>query len=67
MQISERLNFNNKLMEFCLRTLDWKQNGPQDEYLSSYTGCLERTIIAEQLFRAEIRRPRPGMPTFEQE
>lgn len=40
MQIAERLNFNNKLMEFCLRTVNWKQDGAQSEYLNAYTGCL---------------------------
>jgi hypothetical protein len=61
MQISERLSFNNKLMDFCLRTVNWKQDGEQDAYLGSYTGCLERTIIAEQMFRAELSRARPGV------
>lgn len=63
MQISERLNFNNKLMDFCLKTINWKQNGPQDEYLQEYAGCLEKTIIAEQIFRSELTRTRPGLPT----
>jgi hypothetical protein len=61
MQISERLSFNNKLMDFCLRTVNWKQDGEQDAYLGSYAGCLERTIIAEQMFRAELSRARPGV------
>jgi hypothetical protein len=54
MQIAERLSFNNKVMDFCLRTINWKQDGDQDTYLSSFAGCVEKSIIAEQLFRAEL-------------
>lgn len=61
MQIAERLNFNTRLMDFCLRAIDWKENGPQETYLGTFAACLERTIIAEQLFRAELTRPRPGI------
>lgn len=61
MQIAERLNFNSRLMDFCLRAIDWKENGPQEAYLGSFAACLDRTIIAEQLFRAELTRPRPGI------
>jgi hypothetical protein len=67
MDIAERLNFNNKVMDFCLRTVGWTQRGPQEEYLESYSGCLNRAILAEQLFRAEISRPRPGLPIATEE
>jgi hypothetical protein len=62
MQIAERLSFNNKVMDFCLRTLNWKQDEDQDTYMGKFTGCVEKAIIAEQLFRAELSRPRPGIP-----
>ena len=65
MQLSERLNFNMKLMDFCLHAINWSQKGDQDEYLNSFAGCVERTIIVEQIFRAEIVRPRPGLPVRE--
>lgn len=61
MQIAERLSFNNKIMDFCLRGLNWKQEGDEDNYLSAFTGCVEKSIIAEQIFRAELSRPRPGI------
>lgn len=61
MQIAERLSFNNKIMDFCLRGLNWKQEGDEDHYLSAFTGCVEKSIIAEQIFRAELTRPRPGI------
>lgn len=62
MQIAERLSFNNKVMDFCLRTLNWKQDEDQDTYMGNFAGCVEKAIIAEQLFRAELSRPRPGIP-----
>jgi hypothetical protein len=52
MQIAERLSFNAKLMDFCLRNINWKQDGPQEDYLGYFASCLEKTVIAEQLFRA---------------
>ena len=61
MQLAERLNFNNKLMDFCLRAVDWKENGSQDEYLGKYSSCIEKSIVAEQLFRSELTRIRPGL------
>lgn len=48
-------------MDFCLRAINWKEDGPQETYLGQFAGCLERTVIAEQLFRAELTRPRPGI------
>jgi hypothetical protein len=62
MQISERLSFNTQLMDFCLRSINWKQEGPQDQYLGYYASCLEKTVIAEQIFRSELVRSRPGLP-----
>jgi len=62
MQISERLSFNNKLMDFCLRTIGWSHEGNEFDQLHNYQGCLERTVIAEQIFRSELMRPRPGLP-----
>lgn len=67
MQISERLHFNLKVMDFCLKAINWTQHGDQEEYINSYGGCLEKAIIAEQIFRAEIVRPRPGLPVREDE
>jgi hypothetical protein len=67
MQISERLNFNGLLMEFCLRTIQWSPKKPEEEQLNNFTSCLSRTVIAEQLFRAELTRERPGMPPQEEE
>lgn len=62
MQIAERLSFNNKVMDFCLRAISWKQGGDDSAYLGAYAGCLEKTIIAEQIYRAELNRARPGVP-----
>ena len=62
MQISERLNFNNKIMDFCLRATQWKEDGPQDALLENFNYCVQKVIIAEQIYRAELTRPRPGVP-----
>lgn len=62
MQISERLNFNSKVMDFCLRATQWREDGPQDALLENYNFCLQKVIIAEQIYRAELNRPRPGVP-----
>ena len=63
MQLSERFNFNSKLMDFCPKSSGWKQDETAEEvYLGRFAGCLERTVIAEQIFRAELTRPRPGLP-----
>jgi hypothetical protein len=60
MNIGERLNFNSRLMEFCLGQSKWTHKEDQHEALDRYSDCLAKTIIAEQLFRSELARPRPG-------
>lgn len=60
MNIGERLNFNSKLMEFCLHQTKWTQQEEQQQALDRYGDCVSKSIIAEQLFRAEIGRTRPG-------
>jgi hypothetical protein len=67
MQISERLNFNSKLMDFCLRATQWKEDGPQEALLENYNYCIQKVIIAEQIYRAELIRPRPGVPVRAEE
>lgn len=67
MDIAERLNFNNKIMDFCLRRLGWTANGDQEEYTNIYSQCLVKSALAEQLFRAELSRPRPGIPVEAEE
>jgi hypothetical protein len=62
MEIGERLNFNSKVMEFCFRAIGWKHTNDQEESLNRYTDCVAKSIIAEQLFRAELTRNRPGLP-----
>ena len=62
MEIGERLNFNSKVMEYCLNTIGWKHTEDQDEALNRFTNCVGNSIIAEQLFRAELYRVRPGLP-----
>jgi len=62
MEIGERLNFNSKLMEFCFKAIGWKHTEDQDQYLSRFSDCVAKTAIAEQLFRAEFTRKRPGLP-----
>jgi hypothetical protein len=61
MEVSERLGFNIKIMDFCLRGVHWKQEGNQENYISAFNWCVEKSIIAEQIFRAELKRPRPGI------
>jgi len=56
------LNFNSKLMEFCFKAIGWKHTEDQDQYLSRFSDCVAKTAIAEQLFRAEFTRKRPGLP-----
>jgi hypothetical protein len=67
MQISERLNFNSKLMDFCLRATQWKEDGPQESLLENYNYCIQKVIIAEQIYRSELIRPRPGVPVRAEE
>jgi len=67
MEIGERLNFNSKVMEFCFRAIGWKHTQDQTESLNSYTDCVTKCIIAEQLFRAEFTRARPGAPIYEED
>lgn len=67
MQISERLNFNSKLMDFCLRATQWKEDGPQEALLENYNYCIQKVIIAEQIYRSELTRPRPGVPVRAEE
>lgn len=62
MEIGERLNFNSKVMDFCMKVIGWKHTDPQEQSLNQYTDCVAKTIIAEQLFRAEFSRRRPGLP-----
>ena len=62
MEIGERINFNGKVMEFCFRAIQWKHTSDQEESLNTYTDCVAKSIIAEQLFRAELTRARPGLP-----
>ena len=61
MNIGERLNFNTKIMEFCLSRIGWTHKGDQEEALNNFNGCVSSSIIAEQLFRAELNRVRPGV------
>ena len=67
MQISERLNFNSKLMDFCLRATQWKEDGPQEALLENYNYCIQKVIIAEQIYRSELIRPRHGVPVRAEE
>ena len=60
MNIGERLNFNSKLMEFCLWKSKWTPKEDQQEVMDRYADCMTKTIIAEQLFRSELGRMRPG-------
>lgn len=52
MNIGERLNFNTKIMQFCLGQSQWTPKGDQEEATDRYTQCVAQSIIAEQLFRA---------------
>ena len=61
MNIGERLSFNSKLMEFCLWQSNWSHKGNESEALDRYGDCVAKTIVAEQLFRAELNRTRPGV------
>lgn len=47
-------------MEFCLGQSQWTYKGDQEEAFNNYSECLAKSIVAEQLFRAEINRPKPG-------
>jgi len=40
MQISERLNFNNKLMDFCIKAIGWNDKGNQSDYQQNFVACL---------------------------
>ena len=40
--------------------IGWKHTENQQEALNRYGDCMTKTIIAEQLFRSEMGRPRPG-------
>ena len=64
MDIGERLNFNTKIMGFCLGQSQWTQKGDQEEALNRYSQCMAQSIVAEQLFRAELDRPKPGVFRF---
>ena len=61
MNIGERLNFNSKIMEFCLSRIGWSHKGDQEAALDQFSGCVTASVIAEQLFRAEINRVKPGL------
>jgi hypothetical protein len=61
MDIGERFNFNSKIMQFCLGQSQWTHKGDQDEALNRYSQCVAHSIVAEQLFRAELDRPKPGV------
>ncbi len=61
MDIGERINFNAKVIQYCLNLNNWKMNENQDEALDRFQDCMTRSIIAEQLFRAELNRTRPGI------
>lgn len=64
MEIGERLNFNTKIMEFCLQRINWTQKTEQTEALNRFGQCVFQSAMAEQLFRAELSRPRPGVVTI---
>ncbi len=40
MQISERINFNFKVMDFCLKAINWTHQGNQEDYTSTFTECV---------------------------
>lgn len=61
MNIGERLNFNSKIMEFCLWHSGWTPKGNEEEAENNFGNCVARSIVAEQLFRAELNRIRPGV------
>ena len=54
-------------MDFCLRATQWKEDGPQEALLENYNYCIQKVIIAEQIYRAELIRPRPGVPVRAEE
>ena len=54
-------------MDFCLRATQWKEDGPQEALLENYNYCIQKVIIAEQIYRSELIRPRPGVPVRAEE
>ena len=52
MDIGERINFNSKIMQYCLYLNKWKPTDNQEEALDRFGDCMTRSVIAEQLFRA---------------
>ncbi len=61
MDIGERVSFNAKVMHYCLKRTNWKQSEDQDECYKTFANCVTNTVIAEQLFRVELGRVRPGI------
>ena len=62
MEITERNIFNANLIQFCANKLKWSPGTDETEELGKFTTCIDRVIIAEQLFRAAILSPIPGSP-----
>ena len=49
-------------MTYCLRKTNWTMDADQDELMNGYMDCLRKTFTFEQVYRAEMSRPRPGAP-----
>lgn len=67
MDIGERISFNAKVMHYCLKWSDWKPSENENEALSRYGNCMTNAVIAEQIFRAELNRVRPGFFVYVEE
>lgn len=66
MDIGERVGFNAKVMHCCLSWSKWKPK-EDEQALRRFGECMTNAVIAEQLFRAELYREKPGVFIYVEE
>lgn len=63
MEIQEREAFNFQLISWCIGRSGWDFNNHlAHEVSNNIDECFRKSLAAEQVFRAEVMRRRPGVP-----